>query len=215
MTPAEQLEAIADYAQTILGQDTSGHSLDHLERVVNLARKLQQGEGGDLFLIEAGAYLHDVTDDKLVPDVAQAESQLVAFLTTLGLTPTTIVEIQFIIEHVSFSRSLAYPDEVLSLEAKIVQDADRLDAIGAIGIGRTFYYGGHAGHKMYDPDILPRENMTKAEYRVNQTVLNHFYEKLLLLPERLQTETARELAKPRQATMHAFLAAFKAEWEGN
>lgn len=212
MTRENQLAAIKRYAFGVLAQDTSGHSTDHIQRVVALAEQLATQRECDLFLIQAAAYLHDVTDDKLVADVPQAEADLRAFLIEIGLSAEEIRELQFIIEHVSFSRSLAGEKVELTIEAKIVQDADRLDAIGAMGIARTFYYGGFAGHKIYDPEIPPRENMTKEEYRINQTVLNHFYEKLLLLPDLLQTPMARELAKPRIEIMESFLAAFKTEW---
>lgn len=213
MEETKQLALIADYAQGVLEKDASGHSMDHIERVVKMAKRLAKSENCDYFLVVAGAYLHDVTDDKLVPDVAQARQELTKFLTSIDLADDQIKTLFYIIEHVSFSASLGKTPEELTIEAQIVQDADRLDAVGATGIGRTFYYGGHTGHKIYDPAIPPRELKTKTEYRVNETVINHFYEKLLLLPDMMHTTLAREIGQERKAVMEAFLTAFMKEWQ--
>lgn len=212
----EQIMAIEKYTEEVLAGDKTGHSMDHIYRVVNNAKKIQKKEGGNLFLILAGAYLHDVTDDKLVEDSEVAKNELVHFLESLQLSSQTIQEILRIIERVSFSHQLASNEKIsLTLEEKIVQDADRLDAIGAIGIGRTFYYGGKKGHAMYDSNIPPRENLTKEEYRVNQTVINHFYEKLFKLKEMMQTETGKELAEKRDKMMRVFVESFLEEWGEN
>lgn len=214
MNQQEQLQQIAVFTTTVLAKDASGHSMDHIERVVKMAKRLAESEDCNHFLVIASAYLHDVTDDKLVPDVAKARAELATFLESIAVAPEQITEIFYIIDHVSFSASIGKEPEELTIEAQIVQDADRLDAIGATGIGRTFYYGGHTGHKIYDPEISPRELKTKEEYRVNETVINHFYEKLLLLSGRLNTSLAREIGEERQAVMEAFLAAFMKEWQG-
>lgn len=213
MEETKQLALIADYAQRVLEKDASGHSMDHIERVVKMAKRLAKSENCDYFLVVAGAYLHDVTDDKLVPDVAQARQELTNFLTSIDLADDQIKTLFYIIDHVSFSASLGKTPEELTMEAQIVQDADRLDAVGATGIGRTFYYGGHTGHKIYDPDIPPRELKKKSEYRVNETVINHFYEKLLRLPDMMHTALAREIGQERKAVMEAFLTAFMKEWQ--
>jgi uncharacterized protein len=215
MSPTEKsnLEAIKSYAEQVLGEDKTGHDMSHINRVVRLATTIQTSEGGDLFLCLSGAYLHDVMDDKLVESPEEAREMLLSFLAGLGLTDVTISHLVEIIDNVSFSHQLAQSEPVnLSLEAKIVQDADRIDAIGAIGIARTFYYGGKKGHTMYDPEVLPREHMTKEDYRVNQSVINHFYEKLFKLPELLQTETARELATRRVELMERFVSDFIEDW---
>lgn len=210
----EKLKAIENYATTILLDDQTGHSMDHINRVVKNSRKLQSAEGGDLFLVLAGAYLHDVMDDKLVEDVKQAREALKQFLSELHLKETDVIHLFEIIDNVSFSHQLGQEESLeLSIEAKIVQDADRLDAIGAIGIGRTFYYGGKKGHGMYDPNIAPRENMSKEDYRVNQSVINHFYEKLFKLPSMMQTETAKRLGTQKLKLMEEFVTAFIEEWE--
>lgn len=209
----QQLRAIRRYAENVLGQDTTGHDMTHIERVVRNAKKLQEKEGGSLFLIESSAYLHDVLDDKLVSDVEKAKQDLISFLVLIGVEERIIETILFIIDHVSFSAQLENDPIELTVEAKIVQDADRLDAIGAIGIARTFYYGGNKGHKMYDPTVVPRKAMTKSDYRQNETVLNHFDEKLFKLKELFQTEAGKKEADIRHQVMIDFVTQFKKEWE--
>lgn len=209
----QQLRAIRRYAENVLGQDTTGHDMTHIERVVRDAKKLQEKEGGSLFLIESSAYLHDVLDDKLVSDVEKAKQDLISFLVLIGVEERIIEPILFIIDHVSFSAQLENDPIELTVEAKIVQDADRLDAIGAIGIARTFYYGGNKGHKMYDPTVVPRKAMTKSDYRQNETVLNHFDEKLFKLKELFQTEAGKKEADIRHQVMVDFVRQFKKEWE--
>lgn len=214
MTREQQLTAIIEYSQAVLKNDQSGHSMDHIERVVKMAERIAATEACDRFFVLAGAYLHDVTDDKLVASEAEARQALGNFLKEISLSQADIATLFYIIDNVSFSSSIGKEQVPLTIEAQIVQDADRLDAVGAIGIGRTFYYGGYAGHKMYDPELPPRAITSKEEYRVNETVINHFYEKLLLLPDLMHTRLARELAKKRQDVMLAFLTAFKQEWRG-
>lgn len=209
----QQLRAIRRYAENVLGQDTTGHDMTHIERVVRNAKKLQEKEGGSLFLIESSAYLHDVLDDKLVSDVEKARQDLISFLVLIGVEERVIETILFIVDHVSFSAQLENDPIELTVEAKIVQDADRLDAIGAIGIARTFYYGGNKGHKMYDPAVVPRKAMTKSDYRQNETVLNHFDEKLFKLKELFQTEAGKKEADIRHQVMVDFVTQFKKEWE--
>ena len=139
MNQSEQLVNIKAYAEQVLAGDASGHSMDHIERVVKMAERLAESETCDLFLIQAAAYLHDVTDDKLVPDVLVAEQELNSFLQEIQLTSQQIAEIADIIENVSFSHSLGKEPAVFaSIEAQIVQDADRLDAIGRRGLPEPF-----------------------------------------------------------------------------
>lgn len=207
----KQLVSIYDYASTKLISDKTGHDMSHINRVVRYAKDIQKKEGGSEFIILSAAILHDVLDDKLVDNPEEAERELIDFLYAIKVSSIDITHILECISKVSFSGQLGKCD-TLSLEAKIVQDADRLDAIGAIGIARTFYYGGGAGHIMYDDDILPREDMTKQEYRINQTVINHFYEKLFKLGEMMQTESAKELAVEKTDFMRNFVEKFEAEW---
>lgn len=210
----KQLIEIKNYTIAVLENDQTGHNMDHINRVVSLAKKIQSKEGGNLFLILSGAYLHDVMDDKLVSNPEKARIDLEVFLKNMGLTKAECQHVFEIIDNVSFSHQLEVGDDIeLSLEAQIVQDADRLDAVGAIGIGRTFYYGGKKGHEMHNPSFPPRENMTKEDYRINETVINHFYEKLLKLTGMMHTNTAKELGSQRHQLMLDFVEAFIDEWQ--
>lgn len=212
MVTESQVTAVAAYALDRLAQDRSGHGSDHLKRVTKLARRLALAEHADLNLTLAAAWLHDVIDDKLMTDPAQARQALVTQLTVLKVTATDQAAIFDIIEHMSFSKSFNGPQK-LSLEGQIVQDADRLDAIGAIGIARALYYSGHVGEVIYDPAIAPREHLTKAQYRQQPgTAINHFYEKLFKLEGLMNTTAAKQLAARRTAVMHDFVDQFKAEW---
>ncbi|GAK48766.1 phosphohydrolase [Secundilactobacillus oryzae JCM 18671] len=213
-----QLEAVRQFTKERMADDETGHGFDHIQRVVNNVKLLLARETGANQLVTiSAAYLHDVTDDKLVEDVTAATNELKSFLTNTGFDDDQIDEIVFVIENMSFSKSLnGGTPKALPIEGQLVQDADRLDAIGAIGIARAIYFGGHFGEKIYDPEIAPREVMTKADYRdlSNETIINHFYEKLLKLKDRMNTKAAKEIAAGRQQTMLQFLDDFKAEWQG-
>lgn len=209
----KQLAAATAYMQQVLGQDHSGHSIDHIQRVVRLTKTLCQQEHVAAFVPLLAATLHDVIDDKVVADVAVARQQLRDFLAAEQVSDEQQTEIWLIIDRLSFSKNLVHK-QALPLSGQIVQDADRLDAIGAIGIARTFYYGGHTGAPLYDPAIKPRTQMDKAAYRQQSPVINHFYEKLLLLQASMNTPSAKKIAAQRQQVMLAFLAEFKAEWNG-
>lgn len=212
MITETQLTAIRTYARQKLAQDHSGHGSDHLERVNRLARRLAQAEQANLNLTLAAAWLHDVIDDKLMADPEQAHNDLADQLTTIGVSGADQTAIFNIIDHMSFSKSLNGTQK-LSLEGQIVQDADRLDAIGAIGIARALYYSGHVGEKIYDPAIAPRQHLTKEQYRQQPgTAINHFYEKLFKLADMMNTPAAKALAKRRTDVMRAFVDQFKAEW---
>jgi uncharacterized protein len=212
MITETQLTAIRTYARQKLAQDHSGHGSDHLERVNRLARRLAQAEQANLNLTLAAAWLHDVIDDKLMVDPEQAHHDLADQLSELGVLTADQTAIFDIIDHMSFSKSLNGAQK-LSLEGQIVQDADRLDAIGAIGIARALYYSGHVGEKIYDPAIAPREHLTKEQYRQQPgTAINHFYEKLFKLADMMNTPAAKALAKRRTDVMRAFVDQFKAEW---
>ena len=210
-----QLTAIATYATDRLAQDKSGHGTDHLHRVVKLARRLAIAEQADLNLTLAAAWLHDVIDDKLMADPEQAHQALATKLTALQVRVAAQQAIFEIIDHMSFSKSLN-GTQSLSLAGQIVQDADRLDAIGAIGIARALYYSGHVGEAIYDPQVAPREHMTKAQYRHQPgTAINHFYEKLFKLEGLMNTAAAKQLAHQRTQVMRQFVNQFKAEWDAD
>lgn len=211
----QQLTQIISYASAALANDKTGHDLAHLKRVASLVEKLHQECDFDLFIALSAAYLHDVIDDKLFANPATQLAKLKEFLVALDLDATQITAIEDIITHMSFAHSLE--QEVnLSIEGQIVQDADWLDAIGAIGITRAIYFGGAHHEKIYDLTMKPRQNMSKEEYRNldNETIINHFYEKLLLLKNKLNTSAARKLAAHRHQVMLDFLSEFKAEWDG-
>jgi uncharacterized protein len=191
----------------------SGHDWFHIERVWKLSLKIQEKEGGDKLIIELAALLHDIADPKFHNgDETIATKIVTEFLTEQNLDSQTIEKVIFIIENMSFKNRNDAPEN-LPLELKIVQDADRLDAIGAIGIARTFNFGGYKNNLMYHPDIEPKLNQSKEEYKKsNGTTINHFYEKLLLLKDLLNTKTAQEIAEHRHQFMLQFLDEFYKEW---
>ena len=203
-----------DYARALLEQDSSGHDYFHVLRVVNLSRQIASGEAGtDMELVGLIAALHDVDDRKLSPETYDNLSNARAFLTDNSVSEERIELILSGIRQISFrgTDSVA-PD---TLEAQCVQDADRLDAIGAIGIGRAFAFGGSRGRLMYDPDQRPQLHMDGETYAKTQgPTINHFYEKLLLLKDMMNTQTGKAMAARRHGFMEAFLEEFYAEWEG-
>lgn len=214
MDEFNKLSQIKTYTKSKLGADKTGHGYDHIKRVVTMAEKILESEPADKLITLTAAYLHDTIDDKLVSNPKSALTELQKFLKSLDFTLTQIDEISFIITHMSFAHSLQNKNLQLPLSGQIVQDADWLDAIGAIGITRAIYYGGHHGEKIYNPKLLPRTNMTKEEYRNldDETIINHFYEKLLNLKDMLNTQTAKNIAEHRQQVMLDFLDEFKNEW---
>lgn len=200
------------FVQEKMGQDSTGHDWFHVDRVRRNALTIAKSEKeADLFIIEMAALLHDIPDKKLNESVEQGKQVLQSFLVGLELPEEDMTKINDIIFSISYRGGERR--ELPSLEAKIVQDADRLDAIGAIGIARAFAYGGKKGQPVYQPDINIRENMTLEDYRNGKSSsINHFYEKLLLLKERLNTPTAKEMAENRHDFMEKFLSQFYLEW---
>ena len=215
MKQEEQIVAVKKYTIAKLGQDETGHGMDHINRVVQRARRLAAGEGVDPFLPVVSAYLHDTIDEKLVTSIPAAEQELRDYLVTHGFTIEQVTTIMDTISNISFAHTLDGEPIRLSIVGKIVRDADWLDAIGALGITRAIYYGGGHHEKIYDPAVKPRQNMSRKEYRnlADETIINHFYEKILKLKDMLQTTTARQIAEHRQQVMLDFLAEFKAEWQ--
>lgn len=215
MNQETQLAAVKAYTIKALKDDQTGHGLDHIQRVVKMSKHLAQGEGVDPFLPVVAAYLHDTIDEKLVSDVQQAQHDLATYLADHGFGSDQVATIMDVITNISFAHTLDGEEIHLSPVAKIVRDADWLDAIGAIGITRAIYYGGGHHEKIYDPQILPRQQMSRAEYRnlANETIINHFNEKLLHLAGMMQTKTAQQIANHRQKVMESFLTEFHAEWD--
>lgn len=192
-----------------------GHDWFHIERVYKNAQVIAAAEDCDLEVVTLAALLHDIADSKfhngdetIGPKVARA------FLEANQVVPATVDHVIAIIENISFKGG-NFDQQFHSKELAIVQDADRLDAIGAIGIARTFNYGGFKNRALYDPEIKPNLSQTKEEYKKNEApTINHFYEKLLLLSDKMNTETGKKMAKKRHDFMVHFLAQFYAEWEG-
>ena len=179
-----------------------------------LATKIAKQENADVKTVQLAALLHDVDDIKLSLDTYATKKNAVDFMMANKVDEEIIKVVCKIIDEVSFAGTdSVVPD---TIEGKCVQDADRLDALGAIGIARTFAYGGSRGRKIYDPEIKPKMGMNKEEYRNNQdsTSINHFYEKLLFLKDMMNTTEGRKLAEHRQAVMQEFLNEFMLEWEG-
>lgn len=217
LTPEDKvvIKSIDQFVYSKLSDDKTGHDYAHIQRVVKMAQRLaEQTAPTDLFVVLASAELHDVIDEKIVTNQVAAEAEVKQFLEQQDVSQSRIQAIFEIITHMSFSKNLEHHYQ-LSLAGQIVQDADRLDAIGAIGIGRAFYYGGAHGHVMYDPQVAPRQKMTHEEYRQEEIVINHFYEKLLKLADLMNTNAAKQLAKQRTNVLTDFLDEFKAEWNQN
>jgi uncharacterized protein len=212
--PLSNVEKVTDYLKPKFSDDVSGHDWHHLERVRRLSLYIAKQEGlTDLHSIELAALLHDVSDEKLNDNRESGQKKLENILLLLDLTDKEKEKIQAVIASVSFKGG--NETAITEIEAKVVRDADRLDAIGAIGIARTFAYGGSKGNPLFNPELRVRENMTIEEYRNGETsTIHHFYEKLLKLKNLMCTETGRKLAEERHAFMENFLQQFFKEWNG-
>lgn len=191
----------------------AGHDWYHIERVWKLSKKIAETETCNHDVVELSALLHDIADPKfhngdetIAPKISRT------FLEEQQVPEDVIEQVLFIIKNISFKNRKEIPENP-PVELKIVQDADRIDAIGAIGIARTFNFGGYKNNPMYDPEIKPNLGMTKDQYKKsNGTTINHFYEKLLLLKDMMNTEKGKQLAQDRHDFMQAFLDQFYKEW---
>ena len=192
----------------------AGHDWFHIERVWKLSKKIAEKEGGNLEVIELSALLHDIADPKFHNGNETLALEISRnFLVSEMVSEEIILQVLFIIKNISFKNRGELPEN-LPLELEIVQDADRIDAIGAIGIARTFNFGGFKNNLMYHPEIKPNLGMKKEEYKKsNGTTINHFYEKLLLLKDLMNTETAKKIASERHDFMLKFLDEFYKEWK--
>jgi uncharacterized protein len=209
----QMIAKIEEFVKTEMGEDATGHDWHHVNRVRNNALLIAREEGiADTAIIEMAALLHDIPDEKLNTSAEAGKEKLDAFFHKIGMSETEMHKINDIVYSISYKGGMGVP--LPSLEARIVQDADRLDAIGAIGIARTFAYGGKKGQPIYDPDLQVREEMSLEEYRSGKSsTINHFYEKLLKLESLLNTDTAKRMAVSRQNAMEEFLKQFYREWE--
>lgn len=215
MTPSNIIQQTITFVKNELANAEGGHDWFHTERVYKNALLIAKNEAVDLTVVQLAALLHDIADSKFHDgDETIGPAKARTFLTPLDIAPKTITHIVQIIENVSFKGG-NFKTEFNSKELEVVQDADRLDAIGAIGIARTFNYGGYKNRALYNPDIPPNLNMTKEAYKnATAPTINHFYEKLLLLSNKMNTQTAKTIAKQRHVFMEQFLEQFYAEWEG-
>lgn len=195
-----------------LGEE-SGHDWTHTSRVWNLALFIADSEGGDKYVVSLAALLHDVGDWKLFDgDEASGEVEVRGIMQKYDVDPLVIDQVRTIISEVSFYGG-GTPRPMSTIEGQIVQDADRLDAIGAIGVARAFAFGGSRGRLIYEPDYVPQLQLNKSQYKASKVdTINHFHEKLLLLKDLMNTSTGRELAEQRHQVMVQFLEDFHDEW---
>jgi uncharacterized protein len=209
------VDRTARFVRSELSGEPTGHDWWHAERVRNVATLIASSEGADIFTVSLAALLHDVGDFKFTGSEEEGPRRAGEFLTGERVEPEIVAQVQDIIRRMSFKGN-GVKDPTLSLEGQCVQDADRLDAIGAVGVARTFAYGGYVRRLIHDPDVAPAEHHTVAEYRNSHgTTINHFHEKLLLLQRRLNTETGCRIAKRRHDYMIGFLTEFEREWKGS
>jgi len=215
MNKEEVIKRTADYVKSRLDGEGSGHDWWHVYRVWKTAVNIGEKECADLFVVQLAALLHDIADwkfhsgnDSIGPKLARE------WLEKLDVDENIISHVCEIIKEISF-KGAGVKSRIKTKEGMVVQDADRLDAIGAIGIARAFAYGGHKGREIYNPNIKPEKHETFEQYRNNKgTTVNHFYEKLLLLKDLMNTETARKIAEERHNFMKEYLSRFFKEWEG-
>ena len=207
------IDACAGYVKKELEEGEKGHDCWHIQRVWQNAKMIAVSQPSNPFVVELAALLHDIADSKFHGgDEEIGPRKAESFLKSLNVDPSIIEHVVNIIRHISFKGGNHLSD-FNSLELQVVQDADRLDAMGAIGIARAFHYGGYKNRLLYHPDIQPNRNMTKEEYKKSDApTINHFYEKLLLLRDRMNTPTGKALAERRHAFMEQFLAEFHSEW---
>jgi uncharacterized protein len=215
MSNADIISKTITFVKDKLDNAEGGHDWFHIERVYKNAMLIAQNEVCDETVIKLGALLHDIADSKFHDgDESIGPKTARKFLESESVDQETIDHVIKIIENISYKGG-NFENTFTSIELDIVQDADRLDALGAIGIARTFNYGGFKNRALYDPKIAPNTKMTKEEYKKNDApTLNHFYEKLLLLKDKMNTESGKEIAKERHRYMEGFLCQFYAEWDG-
>ena len=217
MNEIEKIDQTKAYVKEILSEAEKGHDWSHTERVYNNALLISEGESVNAFVVQLAALLHDIADSKFHngnEEVGPLKAR--EFLLSISVKKEIIVHVENIIRYMSFKNSLEDQAEAFSsTELEVVCDADRLDAIGAIGIARTFHYGGYKNRSMYDPEIPPQLDQSKAAYKKSDApTINHFYEKLLLLKEMMHTRTAKKIAEERHEFMLKFLDQFYKEWNG-
>jgi len=209
------IQKTIDFVQKTLANAEAGHDWFHIERVFKTAQTINQQENGDELVVAFAALLHDIADPKFNNgDEELGPNMAASFLASIAVDAEVIAHVKLIIQNMSFKNSFDGTG-FTSKEMQIVQDADRLDAIGAIGIARAFTYGGFKNRVLYDPAILPEEHLTKESYKnTTAPTINHFYEKLLLLKDMMNTETGKAIATERHNFMLLYLEHFYKEWDG-
>ncbi|GLX70282.1 phosphohydrolase [Paenibacillus glycanilyticus] len=208
------IHAAEQFSRSEMEKDASGHDWWHIHRVVQMARRIAREEGADAFICTIAALLHDVADEKLNPSKEAGLHKVQSWLDTHLADDDARAHVMDIISNMSYNAGTNPP--MRTLEGKVVQDADRLDAIGAISIARAFVYAGWKGTPIHDPAIPPRGEMTAEEYRNGKsTAINHFHEKLLKLKDLVNTEAAKRIAEDRHLYMEQYVERFYEEWEGN
>lgn len=215
VTEQDILSRAREYVREEMGKDFSGHDWWHIHRVSTMAKRLATECGADAFVTELAALLHDVGDYKLRGPSNEPESAIARrWMDANGVEPKCVEHICTIIDNMSY-KGAGVKSQMTSVEGQCVQDADRLDAIGAIGVARTFAYAGNKGQAMHDPELPVVMHQTVEQYRSTKTSsINHFSEKLLLLKDRMNTEPAKRIAEQRHKYMEEFLKQFHAEWDG-
>ena len=214
MDQNEIIQKTVEYVKQEFSDDSSGHDWWHIYRVWKNAITICEREKADLFIVQLAALLHDLDDWKFNELEDETPVRAKAWLDSVSVDPITAEAVCEIIKHISY-KGAGVENKMDTLEGFIVQDADRLDAIGAIGIGRAFAYGGYKGRMMYDPESPHQMHASFEEYKNSKSAtINHFYEKLLLLKDMMNTKTGKRIAEERHAVMVKFLDQFMAEWEG-
>lgn len=210
------IERTAAHVHAAMSDDGSGHDWWHIYRVWQMALRLGEREGADLLVVQLAALLHDLGDQKFHGGDERVGPRVARdWLTEQGATPELVEHVAEIIRDLSF-KGAGVATPMRTLEGRVVQDADRLDAIGAVGIARAFAYGGYKGRLLYDPDVPPQLHGSFADYKGSTApTINHFYEKLLLLKDRMNTAAARQIAETRHRFMEAYLDQFYAEWDAH
>jgi len=215
MNNDELISKTEEFVKETLKDAEGGHDWWHIYRVWQNAKHIAETEDVDLVVVEIGALLHDIADAKFHDGDEEIGPKTARdFLETQKVSEDIVSHVENIVRHISYKGNLD-GQKWMSPELAVVQDADRLDALGAIGIGRTFCFGGHKGNAMHNPSILPRETVSKEEYKKNDsTTVNHFHEKLLLLKGLMNTKTGKQIAEGRHKYMEDFLEQFNKEWNG-
>ena len=215
MNQQQIIQKTSEFVKAVLADAEGGHDWWHIYRVWRLSKQIVKTEDADPLIVELGALLHDIADSKFHDgDEEIGPRRAREFLVSMDLRDDVVVHVEQIVSNISFKGG-NHVQSFKSKELDVVQDADRLDAMGAIGIARAFNYGGYKGRALYDPAIRPKLDMTREEYKKSDApTINHFYEKLLLLKDRMNTATGRAMAERRHQFMEQYLEEFYKEWEG-